>query len=65
MEHFLKSLLKLLKYCFCVLFQLYGHEARGILAPEPGIEPTTPALELAILTTGPPGKSLHILIWKL
>ena len=29
---------------------------RGILAPQPGIEPTPPALEGEVLTTGPPGK---------
>ena len=31
-----------------------GCEARGILAPRPGIESTTPALEGDVLTTGPP-----------
>ena len=29
--------------------------AFGILAPQPGIEPTSPALEGRFLTTGPPG----------
>ena len=38
-------------------------EARGILAPRPGIEPMSPALAGRFLTTGPPGKScLHFLI---
>ena len=32
--------------------------ARGILVPQPGIEPASPALEGGFLTTGPPGKSL-------
>ena len=36
----------------------FGHEACGVLAPWLGIEPTSPALEGEILTTGPPGKSL-------
>ena len=31
--------------------------ARGILVPQPGIEPATPALEGGFLTIGPPGKS--------
>ena len=31
--------------------------ACGILVPQPGIEPTSPALEGRFLTTGPPGKS--------
>ena len=29
----------------------------GILDPQPGIEPTSPALEGGLLTTGLPGKS--------
>ena len=33
------------------------HEACEILAPQPGIEPTSPALEDEVLTTGLPGKS--------
>ena len=37
----------------------FGHEACGILAPQPGIEPSTPALECGVLTTGPPGKSRY------
>ena len=28
----------------------------GILVPQPGIEPTSPALEGGFLTTGPPEK---------
>ena len=37
----------------------FGHQAYRILAPQPGIEPTPPALEGEVLTTGPPGQSLH------
>ena len=41
-----------------ILFLFYvGHEACGIIAPQPGIEPAPPALEGKVLTTGPPGKS--------
>ena len=36
--------------------------ACGILVPWPRIEPSSPALEGRFLTTGPPGKSLGILI---
>ena len=43
--------------CFDFFF-FFGHEACRILAPRPGIEPTPPALEGEVLTTGPPGKSL-------
>ena len=39
------------------VFWFFGHEAYGILAPRPGNEPTPPALEGEVLTTGPPGKS--------
>ena len=38
------------------MFWFFGHEAYGILAPRPGIEPAAPSLEDEILTTGPPGK---------
>ena len=34
----------------------FGHEARGILASQPGIKPAPPALEGEILTTEPPEK---------
>ena len=59
---FLKSLLNLLQYRFCFMFWFFGLEARGILAPWPGIEPAPPALEGEALTTGPRGKSLMLLI---
>ena len=55
----LKSLLNLLQYCFCFMFWFFVHEACGILAPQPGIEPTPAALEGEVLTTVPPGKSLR------
>ena len=41
------------------MFWFFGHEACGILAPQPGIEPAPPALEGEVLTTGLPGKSLY------
>ena len=44
-DHFLKSLLSLLQYCFpCFLFWFFGCEARGILAPQPEIEPIPPCI---------------------
>ena len=46
-----------IEYCFCFMFWVFGHEACGISAPRPGIEPIPPALEGEVLTTGPPGKS--------
>ena len=42
---FWKSLLNLLQYCFCFMFWFFGPEACGILAPQPGIQPTPSALE--------------------
>ena len=38
------------------IFGFFGHKACWILAPQPGIKPTPPALEGKVLTTGPPGK---------
>ena len=35
----------------------FGLKASGILVSQPGNEPTPPALEGKVLTTGPPGKS--------
>ena len=52
---FKKSVLNLLQYCFCFVLIFFGCEAYGILAPSPGIEPSAPALEGKILTTGLPG----------
>ena len=39
------------------MFWLFGREACGILASQPGMEPAYPALEGEVLTTGPPVKS--------
>ena len=35
--------------------------AHGILVLQPETEPASPALQGGLLTTGPPGKSLHFL----
>ena len=43
---------------FFFMFWFFDHEACGILAPWPRIEPSPPALEDEALTTGPPPKSL-------
>ena len=57
MDHLKKSLLNLLQYCFCFMFWVFDHEACGILAPRPGTEPISPALESEVLITGPPRTS--------
>ena len=41
---------------------LFGHEAGTILAPWPGIDPASSALESYVLTTGLPGKSLLLIL---
>ena len=43
------------------MFWFIGHDACEILIPLPGTEPTCPALEGEVLTTGLPGKSLFLL----
>ena len=35
----------------------FGYKPWGILASWPGIEPKPPALDVEVLTTGPPSKS--------
>ena len=42
-------------------FSFFGFKTYRILAPWPGIEPTSCALEDKALTTGPPGKSLFLI----
>ena len=51
---FVTILLLLFKFCF---FFFFGPEACGMLVPQKEIEPTPPALEGEILTTGLPEKS--------
>ena len=41
-----------------VCFGCFGREAHGLFSPQPGMEPTPPALEGKVLSTGPPGPSL-------
>ena len=48
---FVKFVTTLFLFCF------FGHDACGIPAPWPGIEPIPPALEGEDLTPGPSGKS--------
>ena len=40
------------------MFWFFGCKACGILTPQPGMEPSRPALESEALTTGLPGKFL-------
>ena len=44
-------------FLFFSIFWLH-HTACGILVPQPGIEPTSPAVEPGVLTPGLPGRSL-------
>ena len=59
---FFKSLLNLLQYCFCFMFWVFGHKACGILAFQPGVVPTSTALECEVLTTELSGKCLVCLL---
>ena len=65
MDHFKKTLLTLLQYCFCSVFWFFGHKACRILAPQPGIKLTSSALEGKVSTTGPPGKSPPLTFYNL
>ena len=44
-------------YFFAALGLLSCPATCGILVPQPGIEPTAPAMQGRFLTTGPPKKS--------
>ena len=57
MQTILKVFIEFVQYYFCFTFWFFGHKACGILAPWQGIEPTCPALEGEISTTGLPGES--------
>ena len=62
-DHILKTSLhcynvtSVLWFCF-ICFVSLDYKACEILAAQPQIEPTPPAREKEVLTTGPPGKSL-------
>ena len=61
-DHFLKVFIEF-GYNIASVFLCFGfcgHEACGILASRPGMEPSPPALEGEVLTTGPPGKSVAL-----
>ena len=47
--------MNVLQYCFYFMFWFFGHEACRILAAQPGMEPTPPALWDGVLTTGHQG----------
>ena len=51
MDHFLTSLFITILLLF--LFGFFGHEACGISAPWPGIEPVPSTLEDKVSATGP------------
>ena len=46
------------------MFWFFGHKACGILVPWSGINSAPPALEVEVLTTGPPGKPQDSLLFK-
>ena len=55
--HFLEVFLAFVTILLLFVFWGFGHEACGILASQPEVEPAAPALGSIAVTTGPPGKS--------
>ena len=47
------------------LFYVLGLNACATLAPQPGIEPVSPALGGGVLTPGPPGKSPALFFFRM
>ena len=52
----LEVFIELVTILLLFLVLVFGHEACGIFAPQPGIKPKPPALEGEVLTTGSSGK---------
>ena len=48
----------MVQYCFCFIFFIFCPQVTWILVPQPGIEPSSPALESKVSTLGPREKSL-------
>ena len=46
------------------MFWCFGCKAHGVLAPQPGSEPTPPILEGEVLTTRPRGSPQRIFKWQ-
>ena len=65
MEHAITNFFKVFIEFVTTLLLFFGHEARGILAPWPGVKPVPPALEdNKVLTTELPVQSqLQVLIY--
>ena len=59
---FLQFLLNLVQYGFCAMFRFFGHEARGILTPWSGVQPSPPALKGKVFNAGLPGKPTGVLL---
>ena len=61
-DHFFKVFIEFVT--ILLLFYVLVFQPGGMWDPQPGIEPTPPALEGKVLTTGPPGKSPPWFIFK-
>ena len=57
MQTLFKVFIEFVTILLLFMVWFFGQERHGILAPQPGIEPTPPTLEGKVLTTGLPGKS--------
>ena len=62
---FLKSFTEFVPVLLLFYVSDFSRKVCGISAPWPGIRPTAPVLEGIVLTTGPPGKSLHCFLLHL
>ena len=57
MQTLFKVFIEFVPILLLFMVWFFGQETHAILAPQPRIEPTPPALEGKVLTTGLPGKS--------
>ena len=62
MDHFKVFIELVITLLLFYVFWFLGHEACGIPAPQPGIEPAPPALEGKVPTTAPPEKPLYSIL---
>ena len=53
-----KKIIEFVKILLVFCFGFFGHEACGILTPQPGLNPYFLQCKTGVLITGPPGKSL-------
>ena len=60
-DHVFKVFIEFVTMLLLSYALIFGQEACSILAPQPGMEPAPPALEVEVLTTAPPGS---LMVWS-